>query len=35
MESYMFENIIFKDAFEFKVENLYQVAGCSIGDHVS
>ena len=37
MERYVFENRIFKDAFThgFKVGNLYQVAGWSIGDHVS
>jgi len=37
MERYVFENRIFKDAFTqwFRVVNLYQVAGWSIGDHVS
>ena len=37
MERYMFKKIIFEDAFShgFKVGNLYQVAGWSIGDHVN
>ena len=37
MESYVFENEIFKDAFShgFRVGDLYQVAGWSIGDHVN
>jgi len=37
METYVLENIIFKDAFSHgvRVANLYQVAGWSIGDHVN
>ena len=37
MKRYVFENEIFKDAFThgFRVGNLYQAAGWSIGDHVS
>jgi len=37
MERYVLKNIIFKDDFShgFRVGNLYQVAGWSIGDHVN